>query len=96
MIIKWYNRDSISDQDMKQAEAVAKRLLGKKASPDPIPDRFFTGSQMITPIQYGSRTATGANRMAESKKPSALPFGWEPAPQWARDAKEDDTRREAR
>jgi len=32
MIIKWYNRDAISDQDMKRSEAVARRLLGIKSS----------------------------------------------------------------
>ncbi len=30
MIIKWYNRDSISDVEMKQAKAVANRLSGKE------------------------------------------------------------------
>lgn len=30
MIIKWYNRDSISDVEMKQARIVAERLQGKK------------------------------------------------------------------
>lgn len=33
MIIKWYNRDSISDVDMKQAKLVARRLMRRKASP---------------------------------------------------------------
>lgn len=37
MIIKWYNRDGISDVDMKQARLVAERLQGKKQeSPDGI------------------------------------------------------------
>lgn len=30
MIIKWYNRDNISDVDMRQAKAVVERLTGKK------------------------------------------------------------------
>ena len=30
MIIRWYNRDNISDVEMKQARLVAERLQGKK------------------------------------------------------------------
>jgi len=37
MIVKWYNRDSISDVEMKQARLVSDRLQGKKKeSPDGI------------------------------------------------------------
>jgi hypothetical protein len=37
MITKWYNRDNISDVEMKQARLVSERLRGKKKeSPDGI------------------------------------------------------------
>jgi hypothetical protein len=35
MRIIWYNRDSISDVEMRQAKEVANRLMGKEASPAP-------------------------------------------------------------
>jgi hypothetical protein len=35
MRIIWYNRDSISDIEMRQAKEVANRLMGEKASPAP-------------------------------------------------------------
>ena len=60
IVLKWYNRDKFSDVDMRQAEAAANRLLGKKES-----------------IEFPWE-----------------PIVWEKAPRWAKDAKDDDLRRE--
>ena len=82
MIIKWYNRDAISDVDMRQAREVANRLRGKKKeSPDGITieqlqeayrkatfPSLLPNQIMVSPFHYGIMTATGANRMSESKR----------------------------
>jgi hypothetical protein len=82
MIIKWYNRDSISDVEMKQARLVSDRLSGKKKeSPDGITieqlqetyskvkfSSLLPNEMVVRLINYGSRTATGINRMSESKR----------------------------
>jgi hypothetical protein len=96
MIIKWYNRDSISDQDMRQAKAVADRLLGKKKeSPDGITleqlQEAYSKATFpsLLPIQM-----VVSPSLYQVLKNNNL-FSWEPAPQWAKDAKEDDRKREA-
>jgi hypothetical protein len=89
----WYNRDSISDQDMRQAKAVAERLLGKKEFDTPLLP-FFSGATMQVPIMYGY-SANHPNKAPLQTPVPPFDWGWEPAPQWAKDAKEDDRKREA-
>ena len=69
MRLIWYNRDALSDEDMRQAKAVANRLLGKNTSPNPIPG-FFTGTQMQTPIQYQN----SQNFYSGVVRPSLIPW----------------------
>ena len=40
------------------------------------------------------RRAEGAANKLLGKKEQTEPWGWSPAPQWAKDAKDDDLRRE--
>lgn len=86
MIIKWYNRDEFSDQDIIRAKAAADRLLGKRGITQADYDDL-TKTVMLKSRQLG--TSSYKNFLLDR-------LGWEPAPQWAKDAKEDDLRREPR
>lgn len=96
MIIKWWNRDEFSDVDIRQAKAAANRLLGKKQeSPDGIItleklQKYYKEAVMPNLLPYHLVVSPAQYQVLKKHNP----FGWEPAPQWAKDAKDDDLRRE--
>jgi hypothetical protein len=95
MIIKWYNRDEFSDQDMRRAKAVSIRLQGKKKeSPDGITlellQEAYSKAKFPSLLPYQMVVSPSQYQVLKKHNP----FGWEPAPQWAKDAKDDDLRRE--